>query len=317
MPTKNDAHAAQGTARSMSNAEWVMVLALSVIWGGSFLFIGIAVKEVPVFTIVAARVVIAALALHIVLRVSGIPFPLTAPALLAFLGMGLLNNILPFNLIVFGQSQIDSGLASILNATTPIFTMIFAHFLTSDEKIGYRKGIGIVLGFLGVIILFSGRDLMSKAAVLGQFACIAASMSYGFAGIFGRRFAALKIQPVTMAAGQLTMSALLMLPLALIVERPFAGPAPSLYAIGAIVLMALVSTAGGYVLFFRILSRAGATNVSLVTLLIPCSAILFGSLILGEALGAREIGGFVVIALGLLVIDGRFLGGFRQKSAGP
>jgi drug/metabolite transporter (DMT)-like permease len=299
--------------RAMTGAEWGMLTLLSVFWGGSFLFVGVAVREVPVFSIVAFRVTLAALALLMVIRIMGVPFPRSMPALLAFLGMSLLNNVIPFNLIVFGQSRIDSGLASILNATTPLFTIIFAHFLTSDEKLGPRKALGVLLGFLGVVTLFSGRDLVNNAALVGQIACIGASISYGFSGIFGRRFARLGLQPIVIAGGQLTMSALVMVPLALAVDHPFSRPLPSLHAMLALVVLGLVSTAGAYILFFRILTRAGATNISLVTLLVPCSAILFGTLFLGEALGPREIAGFATIAIGLLVIDGRLLRLFGRK----
>lgn len=284
-----------------------MMLLLSLAWGGSFLFNGIAVRELPVFTIVAVRVTLAAIALHLVLRAAGLGFPREGGALRAFLAMSVLNNLIPFNLIVFGQGLIDSGLASILNATTPIFTMVIAHVLTGDEKIGPRKALGILLGFAGVVVLFSGRDLLAGAVMLGQLACIGATISYGFAGIYGRRFARMGITPMVAATGQLTLSALLMVPLALAVDMPQRLSMPSPAALGALAALALVSTAGGYTLFFRLLARAGATNASLVTLLIPCSAILFGIAFLGERLDPREIAGFAVIALGLLVIDGRLV----------
>lgn len=294
-------------ARAMTGAEWGMLALLSLLWGGSFLFVGVAIREVPVLTLVAVRVGLAALALHLVLRVLGMAFPLGRAALLAFAGMGILNNVIPFSLISFGQSRIDSGLASILNATTPIFTILLAHLLTPDEKLTRRKLAGVGLGFVGVVILFSGRELFDRGGIFGQFACIGAAISYGFAGIFGRRFARLGLQPLVIAAGQLTMSSLIMVPAALLVDQPFARPMPGMATVAALVILALASTAGAYILFFRILTRAGATNISLVTLLVPCSAILFGTLILGEAIGPRGLAGFAVIALGLLVIDGRML----------
>lgn len=294
-------------SRVMTRAEWGMLILLSLLWGGSFMFVGVAIKEVPVFTIVAFRVLLASAVLHLVLRISGIAFPMRREVLLAFLGMGILNSALPFCLISFGQSRIDSGLASILNATTPIFTMIFAHLMTKDEKIGPLKALGVALGFAGVVILFSGRDLVANAALVGQIAGILAAVSYGLSNIFGRRFAGLKLNPIAMATGQLSASACIMVPLALIVDHPFSRPLPGLPSILALTALALVSTAYAYILFFRILTRAGATNVSLVTLLVPCSAIALGSVVLGESLGVREIAGFVTIALGLLVIDGRLL----------
>lgn len=301
--------AAPTASRVMTRAEWGMLILLSLLWGGSFMFVGVAIRDVPVFTIVAFRVLLASAVLHIVLRISGIAFPTQREVLLAFLGMGILNSALPFSLISFGQARIDSGLASIINATTPIFTMIFAHLMTKDEKIGPLKALGVALGFAGVVILFSGRDLVANAALLGQIAGILAAVSYGLSNIFGRRFAGLKLNPIAMATatGQLSASACIMVPLALIVDHPFSRPLPGLPSVLALIALALVSTAYAYILFFRILTRAGATNVSLVTLLVPCSAIALGSLVLGESLGLREIAGFATITLGLLVIDGRLL----------
>lgn len=299
--------AAPTASRVMTRAEWGMLVLLSLLWGGSFMFVGVAIREVPVFTIVAFRVLLASIVLHLVLRISGIAFPVRREVLLAFLGMGILNSALPFSLISFGQARIDSGLASILNATTPIFTMIFAHLMTRDEKIGPLKALGVALGFAGVVILFSGRDLVANAALVGQIAGILAAVSYGLSNIFGRRFAGLKLNPIAMATGQLSASACIMVPLALIVDHPLSRPLPGLPSVLALTALALVSTAYAYILFFRILTRAGATNVSLVTLLVPCSAIALGSLVLGESLGLREIAGFATIALGLLVIDGRLL----------
>jgi drug/metabolite transporter (DMT)-like permease len=296
----------------MTAQEWAMLLLLSVLWGGSFLFIGIAIKEVSGFSIVAFRVLLASLVLSLVVIWSGRKFAFHKEALLVFLGMSLFNNIIPFNLIAFGQSQIESGLASILNATTPIFTMLIAHFFTRDEKMGSRKVAGVLLGFSGVVVLFAGRDLMVSGALIGQLACIGASISYGISGVFGRRLTNLKLEPLVLASGQLMMSALIMVPLALIIDQPFSKPMPSLTTLIAMTILGVVSTAFAYILFFKILTRAGATNISLVTLLVPCSAILFGTLILNEALGLREIAGFLVIGIGLLVIDGRILDRFSR-----
>jgi len=292
--------------RAMTAREWGMLLILSLLWGGSFLFMGMAVHEVPFLTLVASRVVIGALALHVVLAVKGLTFPKTAPILLAFLCMGILNNVIPFSLIAFGQGRIESGLASILNATTPIFTMVLAHVFTRDEKLAPLKVIGVVLGFCGVASLFEpGKS--GNAQIIGQVACLGAALSYGFAGIFGRRFAQAGLHPFITATGQLTASSLIMLPLALMMDAPFSLPLPSPRALGALLALGLVSTAGAYLLFFRILAKAGATNASLVTLLVPCSAVVLGALVLGEAINLRALFGLALIAFGLLMIDGRIL----------
>ncbi len=305
--TPEPPRAVNPASRGMTPAEWGMLGLLSVFWGGSFLFNGIALREVPVFSIVAFRVILGALALHLLLRLSGIPFPVDARSLRGYFGMAILNGAVPFCLIVYGQTLIPSGLASILNATTPIFTMLLAHFLLAGERLDARRIGGVLLGFFGVFVLFSDKAMTGSGEWIGLLACIAASLSYGLSNVYGRTYFARDAHPFAMATGQLTFAAVIMLPLALYFDRPFSAPWPGNDAILALVMLALVSTAAAYTLFFRILSRAGATNVSLVTLLIPCSAILFGSVFLGESLGMREGAGFLVIALGLLVIDGRVI----------
>lgn len=313
MSMKNETpQAASAGARPMTGAEWAMLGLLSLVWGGSFLFNGIAVREVPVFTIVAFRVLLGAAALHVVLRVGGIRLPLDRRSLAAYFGMAILNGALPFCLIVFGQTRIASGLASILNATTPIFTMLLAHFALAGERLDLRRSIGVLLGFAGVVVLFSGRSA-SGGEWLGLLACIAAAISYSVANIFGRLFIQGRAHPTALATGQLSFAALIMVPIALAVDRPLSLPLPSSSAILALVLLGLASTAAAYTMFFRILTRAGATNASLVTLLIPCSGILLGVIFLGEALALREILGFVVIAAGLLVIDGRIVRFVRAR----
>jgi drug/metabolite transporter (DMT)-like permease len=317
MSEKSEAPQAPATmSRAMTGTEWGMLGLLSVMWGGSFLFNGIAIKEVPIFSIVAFRLALGALALHLVLVIGGIPLPRDFRSLRGYLGMAVLNGALPFCLIVFGQTRIQSGLASIINATTPIFTMLLAHFLLSGERLDARRIVGVLLGFAGVVVLFSDKVGAGSGEVIGLVACTLAALSYGFSNIFGRRFIRPGANPIALATGQLTLAACIMVPVALYFDRPFSQPLPGHDALIALVLLALVSTAAAYILFFRILTRAGATNVSLVTLLVPCSAILFGSLILGERLGFREVAGFVTIALGLLVIDGRILALFPGRKTG-
>ena len=309
-----DAHAPTG-ARGMTGAEWAMLGILSVVWGGSFLFNGIAVKEMPVLSIVAFRVLLAALALQLFVRIAGITIPWTRQALIGYLGMALLNAALPFSLIVFGQTRIPSGLASILNATTPIFTMLLAHVFLASERLDGRRAMGVLLGFGGVLILLFDKAFGHGGQLIGVLTCLGASLSYGIANIFGRRFIPAGINPVAMATGQLTLAAVLVVPLALLIDQPFARAMPSRDALVALSLLGLVSTAAAYTLFFRILTRAGATNASLVTLLVPCSALVLGDIFLGETLDARALIGFITIATGLLVIDGRVIAVLSRKQA--
>jgi drug/metabolite transporter (DMT)-like permease len=289
----------------MDGRAWTMLLALSLLWGGSFLFQGVAVRELPTLTIVALRVALAALGLGIVLAALRIPMPRTLPVWRAFLVMGLLNNALPFSLIVWGQGQIASGLAAIFNATTPMFTILAAHVFTTDERITRAKLAGIGLGLIGVAVMF-GRDALTGGGdITAQLAVLAAAASYALAGVWGRRFREMGVQPLATAAGQVTASSAILIPLALIVERPWTLAMPGIAAAASVVALALLSTALAYVFYFRILATAGATNLLLVTLMIPPSAIAFGIAFLGESLAPNEVAGLGLIAAGLAVIDGR------------
>jgi drug/metabolite transporter (DMT)-like permease len=292
----------------MTASDWALLIALSVVWGGSFLFVGIAVKELPPLTIVASRVLMGAAALLIVLRILGLHLPRTRQAWGAFLGMSILNNVIPFTLIVWGQSHIASGLASILNATTPLFTVIVAHYLTDDEHLTAQKFAGVLVGFAGVAVMIGAAAMTAwDASILAQLAVLGAALSYGFSGVFGRRFKTMGIPPLATAAGQVTVSSALLLPVALIVDQPWTLSVPSTGAVLSMLALGLVSTAFAYLIFFRLLARAGATNVGLVTFLIPVSAILLGVLVLGEILAPRHIAGMVLIAAGLVLIDGRLV----------
>jgi drug/metabolite transporter (DMT)-like permease len=236
--------------------------------------------------------------------------------------MGILNNVIPFSLIVWGQSHIASGLASILNATTPLFTVIVAHYFTVDEKLTGQRLAGVLVGFIGVAVMIGAAAMMAwNANVLAQIAVLGAALSYGFSGVFGRRFKAMGIPPLVTAAGQVTASSAILLPLSLLVDRPWTLPMPSTGAVLSLAGLALVSTAFAYLLFFRLLARAGATNVGLVTFLIPVSAILFGVLILDETLELRHMAGMALIGAGLILIDGRLVaavsGRFSARRPAP
>ena len=290
----------------MGPLDWSLLLILSILWGGSFFFVGVAVKALPPFTIVLLRVAIAAAALHLVRKASGTAMPWDGRSWRAFFGMGLLNNAIPFSLIVWGQTHIASGLASILNATTPLFTVLIAHMLTADERLTKGRIVGVLVGLAGVIVLIGPQALAGLGKdVTAQLAVLAAAISYGFAAIFGRRFKRMGVPPLATAAGQVTASSMLLLPVAMLVDRPWTLAAPDLPVWGAVLGLALLSTALAYVLFFRILASAGAVNLMLVTFLIPVSAIVLGSAFLGEALAPADYLGMALIGLGLAAIDGR------------
>jgi drug/metabolite transporter (DMT)-like permease len=220
--------------------------------------------------------------------------------------MGLLNNAIPFSLIVWGQSHIASGLAAILNATTPLFTVLVAHLLTTDEKLTAGRILGVIIGLAGVAIMIGGDALDTLGVnVTAQIACLAAALSYALAGVFGRRFRAMGVTPLETAAGQVTASSLVLLPMMMIVDKPWSLPVPSASTIGALVGLAALSTSLAYILYFRILATAGATNLLLVTFLIPVSAIILGTCFLDEGIHARQLLGMTLIGCGLVAIDGR------------
>jgi drug/metabolite transporter (DMT)-like permease len=292
----------------MSAGDWLLLVVLSLLWGGAFFFGKIAVSEWPPLVVVLARVGLAAGALYLVVRLSRLSMAVGGRIWFAFFGMGLINNLIPFGLIFWGQTQIASGLASILNATTPLFGVVVAHLFGQERATGLKLA-GVGAGLVGVAILM-GPDALGGlgGALLPQLACLAAALSYGFAGLFGRRFR--ELPPLVTATGQVSATTAMTIPLVLVVHPPWLLPAPSPGMAAALVGLALLSTALAYVIFFRIMRRAGGTNVMLVTFLIPVSAILLGSGLLGEALLPRHFAGMAAIFLGLALIDGRL---FRRR----
>lgn len=298
----------------ISATAWLMLLLLGLLWGGSFFFARVAVLSIPPFTLALLRFVIAALCLHLFIAGRFNIYREIRARWPSFLLLGLINNAIPHACIFLGQTQIGAGLASILNATTPIWTVIIAHFATADEKLTGVKIAGTLTGLVGTVLLFSPHIAAKADVPLWALALpVVAAISYGFAAIFARRFRGIAA-PVT-AAGQLTASTLIMLPVALAVDRPWMLQWPPFDAVAAVLALAIVSTAFAYILYFRLIGVAGATNASLVTLLVPPSAILLGILFLGERLGWAEWTGMLVIGLGLVILDGRLLARLASRAA--
>lgn len=297
----------------MSGTEWSLLFFLAFLWGGSFFTAKVAGAEIPPLTLVLLRVGIAAAALLIACRASGISLAVSRQVAVALAVMGLLNNVVPFGLIFWAQLTIDSGLTSILNATTPISALVLAHLLLPDEKLTAPRMLGVVVGFAGAVVMI-GPDLLEGLGrnALSQLACVLATVSYACAGIWGRRFRALP--PLLTATGQLTASTAILLPLVLLVDRPWDLAQPSMPALGAVLALALICTSFPYVIYFRLLATAGAGNLLLVTMLVPAGAILLGSVFLDETLLARQWLGLGLIVLGLLVIDGRLAGALRRPA---
>jgi drug/metabolite transporter (DMT)-like permease len=292
--------------RPMTAREWGLLALLSLLWGGSFFFIGVAVRELPPLTVAALRVGLAAALLWASAPLLGVSAPKSGKAVAALAVLGFGNNALPFALIAWGQTHLPSGLASILNAATPLFTVLAAHLLTAEEKLTGLKVLGTAAGMAGVAWLVGPDVLWGKGVnVLAELAVLLAALSYALSAIFARRMPSLGLMPIDVAAGQATAATLLLTPLALMFDKPWMLPAPSVAVIASVLAIALLSTALAYVVYFRIVAGAGATNVALVTLLVPMTSIVLGAVFLDERLLARQFFGFALIALGLAFIDGR------------
>jgi drug/metabolite transporter (DMT)-like permease len=295
--------------------DWLLLVLLSVLWGGSFFFVAIAVRDIPPFTLVLARVALAAALLLPIVHMLGLSLPRPLGAWRPFAALAVFNNVLPFSLIVYGQTYIASGLASVLNATTPLFGLVVARAFAGEALTPAKLG-GVLIGIAGVALLMGPEALDANAgSVIGMLCVLGGAFSYGLSTVWMRRLR--EVPPLTTATAQLVCSVLLLLPLAGLVDRFWDLPMPGATAIAAVVGLAAMSTALAYIVFFRISATAGPINVMLVTLLIPVSATALGTLVLGESLASHQIAGALVIASGLVVIDGRVLGwiGRRVRAA--
>ena len=292
-------------AKTMDQQDWSLLILLSVLWGGAYFFAGVAVRELPPLTVVLARVFIAAIALLPLFWYLGHSLPKSIVSWLPFFGMGVLNNVIPFGLIFAGQTHITVGLSSIINAMTPLFAVIvLASF--QQERLTVNRFIGVLLGLLGVAVLRGFDGPVDAGQSLGIMLCIGAAISYAFAALWGRKFLA-GVPAVKSATCQLMCSTLIMVVVVSIVDQPWTLTLPSQKAIWSIVILAVFGTALAYIVFFKILTRAGAGNAMLVTLLIPITAMVLGNLFLDEVIKIEEIVGAVIIAAGLMFIDGRII----------
>ena len=285
--------------------DWGLLLFLAFIWGASFYFNAVALTALPVFSIVAVRVAIGAAVLLAVLWAMGGRLALSRQLVGIFLVMGLINNAVPFVLIVWGQTAIASGVAAILNATTPLFSVAFV-WAAGGGRPARLALWGLPAGLAGVAVLAGpdavallGRDLAAQAAILG------AACSYALAGVWGRRLGRAGVGALPAATGQLLASSLILVPLALVLDAPWRLALPGAGVWGALLALGAVSTALAYVIYFRLLASAGPTNLLLVTFLVPVTAIALGVGLLDEVLAPRHIAGMALIGAGLALIDGR------------
>ncbi|WP_407493164.1 DMT family transporter [Pseudooceanicola sp. MF1-13] len=290
--------------KSMSGAAWAQLILLALIWGGSFLSTRIALDEIGPFTAVMHRCFWAMLVLWAVVLIGRKAVPRDMKTWIAFFAMGVLNNVLPFFFLAWGQLHIESGLTAILNSFTAVFGVVVAAIVFADEKLTARKGVGVAFGVLGVAVAIGiGTLAQLDLRSLGQLSVLTATLCYAMGGSFGRANLS-HLSPLVASAGMLTGSTVVMIPLAWAMEgAPSFALEPRTWA--AIAYYSLIATGAAYLLYYSIMAKAGSGNLMLVTLLLVPVAILLGHFVLGEILLPRHFAGFGIIAFGLVVLDGR------------
>lgn len=303
---------------AMTGRLWGLLLLMSALWGGGFMLIKFALAGFAPISIVAGRVGVAAATLGVIMLFTRQRLPREGRIWRAFFIMGALNNMLPWIVVAWAQTQIPSGLTAILNAPTPLLTAVIAHMVTTDEKLTRQKFTGVVAGMLGVgLVLGPGILSGMDSAVLAQLTCLSGTVSYAASAVYGRVFRDMDVTPVTAALGQQLMVGCVIIPLALIVDQPWSRPVPGLGPIAAVVALGVIATALPYIIFYRVLAEAGATNLMLVNLLIPGWAVALGALVLGERLPPTAFLGMALVGVGLAIIDGRlFPAIWRRLRAG-
>lgn len=300
--------------QQMSVVDIGMLVTLSVLWGGSFFFVEVLINHLPPLTIVTCRVGFASIGLWAIVIALKTPLPKKLKHWTGLVVVGVLNNALPFCLIAWGQTQIGSGLASIFNATTPFFTVLVASAFLADERLTPQKFAGVLLGLVGTIVLI-GPGLMSGllGSVLGQAAVLGAALSYAFAAVYSRRFKSWGLSPLIVATGQTSIATGILLPIALTIDGAAVLAGIPQVAVASIIGLAFFSTVLAYILYFRLIETAGATNAALVTFLVPISAVILGVMVLGELFSQLQAFGMSLIAVGLITIDGRVFRGWRFR----
>lgn len=300
----------------MSAADWGVIMLLSLLWGGAFFMIELGLRSFPPNTLVFLRMALAVPPMLLILKVMDHRMPSDWKSWRQLFILGAINAALPFILFFWGQTRIESGLASILNATTPLWGVVTAHFLTRDEKATPARVVGVFLGLAGIVVMV-GTDVLDGItnSVLAQLACLAATLLYALAAVYGRTLSQSSMTPLVVATGQVITAAVIMLPIMLMVDQPWTLPAAGWDAWAGAIGLAIPSTAIAYFFYFRLIDTAGASNAMLVAFIMPVIAVILGVVALGESVEAKEIAGAALIALGLLAIDGRLLPRFSAASA--
>lgn len=300
----------------MSGADWGIIMLLSLLWGGAFFMIELGLRGFPPNTLVFLRMALAVPPMLLILKVMGHRLPGDGKSWRQLFVLGAINAAFPFILFFWGQTQIDSGLASILNATTPLWGVVTAHFLTRDEKATPARVVGVFLGLAGIIVMV-GTDALGgvSGSVLAQLACLAATLLYALAAVFGRTLSQSTMTPLVVATGQVITAAIIMFPVILVVDQPWSLPTAGWDAWAGAIGLAIPSTAIAYVFYFRLIDTAGASNAMLVAFIMPVIAVILGVVALGETVEMKEAAGAVLIGFGLIAIDGRLLSRHRPSPA--
>jgi drug/metabolite transporter (DMT)-like permease len=298
----------------MKLKEWGVFALLGLVWGSSFLWIKVAVQEVGPFMLVTLRLFSGLVGLLVIMRLRRLAFPRERRILLAYLFMGLFNTALPFTLISWGETQIDSGLASILNGAVPLFTIVIAHFWLHDEKITLPRIGGLIVGFIGVVVLVS-RDLQPGAlsgSILGQLAVIAASISYAVAITFSRKY--LRGQSPVVQSTMVMLVANGLMWTALPIAEPLRFPALPMTWV-AVLWLGLLGSCLAYLMFFYLINAWGPTRASLVTYVFPVIGLVLGVLFLRESVDWSLLVGSLLVVGGIVIVNFNTL--FRAPAAVP
>ena len=308
MPTRTPS-----TTPAMTLTDWGLLVALAAVWGGSYVFIKVAVEDIGPLSVVFMRTALAATILYGILRLRGLNMPRTAHAWKHYAVLGATNGAIPFSLIFWGETRIPSALAGILTAMVPIFTVLAAHVMTHDERLTPAKIAGIGLGMVGVIVILGeGLSTLNDGSLLGKLAVVVATILYGYSNVYARKVKGRP--PLELACGQMTAAAIWTLPLMLL-DRPWSTAHWHGDAIAALLALVLISTVLAYMLYFRLLATVGATNTSQIGFLIPVSAMLLGVFTLNEHIAPIQLAGLLLIVLGMTVLDGRLWRRDRKTGA--
>jgi drug/metabolite transporter (DMT)-like permease len=305
------------TTPQIGPKEWLVIAGLSLVWGGSFLLIELGLTGFGPLALVFLRMSLAIPLMLLAMRWMGLHLPRDRRSWFHLSLLGFLNVAFPMALFFLAQTRIDSSLASILNATTPMWGVVFAHYFIRDEPATFPKIIGVLTGFAGIVLMIGPTTLQGIGDdVLAQMACLLATACFAASAVYARRLGA-SIAPVSIATGQIITASIMLAPLPLLFEAPFASGMPPSTAVFAVLTMAIASTSIAYLLFFWLIDRVGVGHSMLIALLMPAVAIVLGVTILGEELRDAQIGGMILILAGIIIIDGRIITRLASRASVP